>query len=74
MPRRFARIPLPVRRALLLLGVIAAVAGLPGPAMAAATQASPAASSTTISSAVRPEGKLSTTVSSHSGRLAGARF
>ena len=30
-----------------------------------ATQASPAASETTISSAVRPDGKLSTTVSSH---------
>ncbi|HEY6278234.1 MAG TPA: type IV secretion system protein, partial [Streptosporangiaceae bacterium] len=42
MLRRFARIPLPVRRALLLFGVIAAVAGLPGPAMAAVTQANPA--------------------------------
>jgi hypothetical protein len=41
MRRRFARIPLPVRRALVLLGVIAAVAGLPGPAMAAVTQAGP---------------------------------
>ena len=39
-----------------------------------ATQASPAASRTTISSAVRPDGKLSTTVSSQSGREDGARF
>jgi hypothetical protein len=44
MRRRFARVPLPVRRALVLLGVIAAVAGLPGPAMAAATQTTPASS------------------------------
>ncbi len=36
--------------------------------------ASPAASSTTISSAVRPDGKLSVTVRNHSGRLSGARF
>jgi hypothetical protein len=42
MLRRFARVPRPVRRALVLLGVIAAVAGLPGPAMAAVTQVSPA--------------------------------
>ncbi len=42
MLRRFARVPLPVRRALVLLGVIAAVAGLPGPAMAAVAQATPA--------------------------------
>ena len=42
MLRRFARIPLPVRRALVLLGVIAAVAGLPGPAMAAVSQVNPA--------------------------------
>jgi hypothetical protein len=33
-----------------------------------------AASRTTISSAVRPEGKLSSTVSIQSGRDAGARF
>ena len=37
-------------------------------------QASWAGSRTTISSAVRPEGKLSTTVSIHSGRELGARF
>ena len=37
-------------------------------------QASPAASSTTISSAVRPEGNASVTVRSQSGRLSGARF
>ena len=39
-----------------------------------ATQASPAASVTTTSSAVRPDGKLSTTVSIQSGRDDGARF
>jgi hypothetical protein len=39
-----------------------------------ATQASPAASVTTTSSAVRPEGKLSSTVSIHGGRDDGARF
>ncbi len=38
------------------------------------THASWAASRTTISSAVRPEGKLSTAVSIQAGRLAGARF
>ena len=38
------------------------------------TQARPAASVTTISSAVRPDGKLSVTVSVHSGRDEGARF
>ena len=37
-------------------------------------QASPAASSTTTSSAVRPEGNDSVTVRSHSGRFSGARF
>ena len=37
-------------------------------------QASCAASRTTISSAVRPDGKLSVTVSIHSGRDFGARF
>ncbi len=49
MPRPFSRaplvsrVPLPVRRAVLLLGVIAAVAGLPGTALAAVHPASPAA-------------------------------
>ncbi|HEY1343787.1 MAG TPA: hypothetical protein VGF54_02220 [Streptosporangiaceae bacterium] len=49
MPRPFSRaplvsrVPLPVRRAVLLLGVIAAVVGLPGTALAAAHPASPAA-------------------------------
>jgi hypothetical protein len=38
-----SRVPLPVRRAVLLLGVIAAVAGLPGTALAAVHPASPAA-------------------------------
>ena len=38
------------------------------------THASPAASSTTTSSAVRPEGNDSVTVRSQSGRLSGARF
>jgi TrbL/VirB6 plasmid conjugal transfer protein len=38
-----SRVPLPVRRAVLLLGVIAAVVGLPGTALAAAHPASPAA-------------------------------
>ena len=38
------------------------------------TQASPASSLTTTSSAVRPEGKRSSTVSIQSGRLSGARF
>jgi len=48
MPRPFSRAPLvsrvprPVRRAVLLLGVIAAVAGLPGTALAAVHPASPA--------------------------------
>src|SRR6184192_3408262 len=37
-------------------------------------QASCAASRTTISSAVRPDGKESSTVSIHSGRDVGARF
>ena len=36
--------------------------------------ASPAASSTTTSSAVRPDGKDRDTVLSQGGRLAGARF
>ena len=36
--------------------------------------ASPAASSTTTSSAVRPDGNDSVTVRSHGGRLSGARF
>jgi TrbL/VirB6 plasmid conjugal transfer protein len=49
MPRPFprvplvSRVPLPVRRAALLLGVIAAVVGLPGTAQAAVHPASPAA-------------------------------
>jgi hypothetical protein len=49
MPRPFSRaplvsrVPLPVRRAVLLLGVIAAVVGLPGTALAAVHPASPAA-------------------------------
>ncbi len=38
------------------------------------TQASWAASRTTISCALRPEGNLSSTVSTHSGRFSGARF
>ncbi len=38
------------------------------------TQASAASSLTTTSSAVRPEGKRSSTVSIQSGRLSGARF
>ena len=37
-------------------------------------KARPAASSTTTSSAVRPEGNDSVTVRSQSGRLSGARF
>ena len=51
MPRPFSRVPLvsrvplPVRRAALLLGVIAAVVGLPGTALAAVHPASPAAPS-----------------------------
>ena len=36
--------------------------------------ARPAASSTTTSSAVRPDGNESVTVRSHAGRLDGARF
>ena len=39
-----------------------------------ATHASPAASSSTISSAVRPDGKVSVATRIHSGRLSGARF
>ena len=39
-----------------------------------ATQASPAASVTTTSSAARPDGNLSSTVSIQSGRGDGARF
>ena len=38
------------------------------------TQASAASSVTTTSSAVRPEGKRSSTVSIQSGRFSGARF
>jgi hypothetical protein len=41
MTRPLSRVPLPVRRLLLLLGVIAAVAGLPGTAQAAANPATP---------------------------------
>ena len=37
-------------------------------------QASPAASSTTTSSAVRPDGKERVTVRSQAGRFSGARF
>ena len=39
-----------------------------------ATQASPAASVSTTSSAVRPDGKLSSAVAIQSGRELGARF
>ena len=39
-----------------------------------ATHARPAASSMTISSAVRPDGKVSVAVRIHSGRFSGARF
>ena len=39
-----------------------------------ATHASPAASSSTISSAVRPDGNVSVATRIHSGRLSGARF
>ena len=39
-----------------------------------ATQARPAASSSTISSAVRPDGNVSVATRSQSGRLSGARF
>ena len=52
MPRPFSRaplvsrVPLPVRRAVLLLGVIAAVVGLPGTALATVHPASPAAPAT----------------------------
>ena len=42
MSRPLSRVPLPVRRLLLLLGVIAAVAGLPGTAQAAVNPAGPA--------------------------------
>ena len=38
------------------------------------TQASWAASRTTISWALRPDGNRSSTVSTHSGRFSGARF
>src|SRR5262249_2450707 len=40
----------------------------------AAAQPSPAASRSTTSAAVRPEGKLRVAVSIHSGRFSGARF
>jgi len=46
MPRLFSRVPVRARRAMLLLGVIAAVAGLPGTAQAAVGPASPATSVT----------------------------
>jgi hypothetical protein len=58
MPRPFSRaplvsrVPLPVRRAVLLLGVIAAVVGLPGTALAAVHPASPAAPVTVASRAL----------------------
>ena len=63
MPRPFSRVPLvsrvplPVRRAALLLGVIAAVVGLPGTAQAAVHPASPAAPVTVAARAlVTPAG------------------
>jgi hypothetical protein len=58
MPRPFSRVPLvsrvplPVRRAALLLGVIAAVVGLPGTAQAAVHPASPAAAVTVAARAL----------------------
>jgi hypothetical protein len=58
MPRPFSRVPLvsrvplPVRRAALLLGVIAAVTGLPGTAQAAVHPASPAAAVTVATRAL----------------------
>ena len=63
MPRPFprvplvSRVPLPVRRAALLFGVIAAVVGLPGTAQAAVHPASPAAPVTVAARAlVTPAG------------------
>jgi hypothetical protein len=70
MLRRFARIPLPVRRALVLLGVIAAVAGLPGPAMAAVAQVTPASPAATVVLAGPAHALVATTVA-HTARPAG---
>ena len=60
MPRRLSRVPQPVRRILLLLGVIVAVVGLPGPAQAAVNPAAPvtlvAAAPTHVSQPAAPAG------------------
>ena len=70
MPRRFARIPLPVRRALVLLGVIAAMASLPGPALAAVTQATPASPAATAAVS-GPARALTVTAAARAGGPAG---
>ena len=60
MPKRLSRVPQPVRRILLLLGVIVAVVGLPGPAQAAVNPAAPvtlvAAAPTHVSQPAAPAG------------------
>jgi hypothetical protein len=71
MLRRFARIPPPLRRALVLLGVIATVAGLPGPAMAAVAQVTPASPAVTAVVA-GPAHKLVATRTTHTAGPAAA--
>jgi len=78
MPRPFSRAPLvsrvsrPVRRAVLLLGVIAAVAGLPGTALAAAHPAGPAAPVTLAAGAlVTPTSAVAAGTPAHVSRPAG---
>ena len=53
MPRPLSRVPLPVRRLLLMLGVIAAVAGLPGTAQAAVGIPPPAGAATSATLTAR---------------------
>jgi hypothetical protein len=78
MPRPFSRgplvsrVPLPVRRAALLLGVIAAVAGLPGTALAAVHPASPAApAAVAAQTLVTPAGAVAAGTSAHVSQPAG---
>src|SRR5262245_24000248 len=78
MPRPFSRVPLvsrvplPVRRAALLLSVIAAVAGLPGTALAAVHPASPAAPVTTTARALAaPADAVAAGTPAHVSRPAG---
>jgi hypothetical protein len=64
-----SRVPLPVRRILLLLGVIAAVAGLPGTAQAAVSPATPV--TLTARAIVAPAHVLAAGAPTHVSRPAG---